>query len=157
MILTVEEQTKPIYRGVTEDTKHLTEKELWKRNCIPYVGYLRHKKNGIMVDVWREIFTRYVRMKDIAWPCECYQFGRLFLLRHFEFWTSPKIRDEIELYGYRGAYYTGMNSTKVETLFLGKKPLLYGNPVNPKQEQRDSIFLKLSLQQINKLIREMKK
>jgi hypothetical protein len=96
---------KPIFTGVPEEHRYMTNRDKWNRNYIPFAGYLAGEYKDGFRAAWEIIMTRYVRMKGIVYPHEFKEFSELFKVKHPEFMRSKKINDDMFNYGEYGSYY----------------------------------------------------
>lgn len=87
-------------------------KEAWRRGHISWIEY-RAMTSRTLVSVYREIFYRWIRRKEIAWPDECQAFTLRFLQKHPRFSTSNAITSDD--HQWRGAYL--VNGRYAERLF----------------------------------------
>ena len=133
--------SKPTYLNVPDGQWFLSNKEKWKKNYIPFAGYLALKYTGGYRDAWDLIISRYVRMKGVVWPDEFEVFYLLFKHKHPEFMDSRRIQNDRNEYSDLGCYWD--YSYKRHKNLFGRGGLFYGNPISPKPEKRDKVFLEL--------------
>ena len=133
---------KPTYLMVPDGQWFLSNREKWQKNYIPFAGYLAGKHQGGIVDAWDLIMNRYVKMKGVVWPDEFKLFHLLFAHKHPEFMRSTRIKNDRSEYGYAGCYWDYKMKLPVR-LFGYYDGLFYGEPIRPKPEKRDKVFLDL--------------
>ena len=140
---------------VPDDEWYLFPREKWKKNYIPFAGYLA-MKYGAERSAWRVIMNRYVRMKKIVWPDEFKEFGRLFWEKHPEFRSSRVVSGDISLYSYQGAYW---NKGWVSPVFLGYSCLFDIEPPSKSilPEEQDTYLINRFFWELNKIKKGAKK
>jgi hypothetical protein len=130
-------------------------KECWRNGHIHFVHML-NCRYGSQVDVWRTVFERWVRRKEIAWPDEVECFSELYRLKHREICSSTTY-SEMSYYGRLGAYHDRRFRFGTVSPLFHPEGALAGSPVSPKPEDRNKVFLNRSLLMINQILMEKKR
>ncbi|MDE3023154.1 MAG: hypothetical protein KGI54_15110 [Pseudomonadota bacterium] len=130
----------------------MPNREKWRKNYIPYFGFLSLKYARGMNDAYDIIFDRFVRMKGILWDDEVRYFKELFEKKHPEIKSKRAYKNRDE--NFLGACWNYKWNRSMP--LFGRDGLFRETPITPKPEKRNKVFLEATEREIYRIQRGYK-